>query len=116
MNQHRLVVDYTALKHDIANALTESQNIYYSLLFQLTHINRERGSLIHDDRLDALAIGVQYWNERNILRQDSDVALTRYHRKQVEDELKRRADIFKKLNNGGRGSRSKAVSRLKAFS
>jgi len=116
LNQHRLVIDYTALKNDISNGLSESQNIYYSMLFQLTHINRERGSLIHDDRLDAIAIGVQYWNERNILRQDSDVALTRYHRKQVENELKRRADIFKKMNNKRGVGSSRSLSRLKAFS
>lgn len=32
----------------------------YALFYQLTRITRDRGSLIHDDRLDALAIGVQY--------------------------------------------------------
>ena len=32
----------------------------YACFYQLTRITRDRGSLIHDDRLDSLAIGVQY--------------------------------------------------------
>lgn len=36
---------------------------FYSLIYQLTRLTREKGCLIHDDRLDALAIGVSYWKE-----------------------------------------------------
>lgn len=117
MNQHRLVFDYTALKNDIDNALSESQNIYYSVMFQLTHINRERGSLIHDDRLDAITLGVQYWNERNILKQDSKIALDRYNKKLVEDELRRRADIFRKMKKVGSsgGNVKHSLRHLKAY-
>lgn len=32
----------------------------YAMFYQLSHITRDRGSLIHDDRLDAVAIGVRY--------------------------------------------------------
>ena len=33
----------------------------YMLFYQMTRITRDRGALSHDDRLDALAIAVQYW-------------------------------------------------------
>ena len=36
----------------------------YSLFYQMTRITAERGSLSHDDRLDALAIAVNYWVEQ----------------------------------------------------
>ena len=30
----------------------------------MTRITKDKGSLVHDDRLDALAISVAYWVER----------------------------------------------------
>jgi hypothetical protein len=116
MNQHRLVIDYSALQRDIQHGLSEPKNIYYSLMYQMTHITTERGAIVHDDRLDVLCLGVQYWNEYGILKQNSDDALGIYKKKQVEDELKRRANVFrsnqlKKNNKNNRVS----TSRLKAF-
>ena len=35
----------------------------FSLFYQMTRITKDRGSLRHDDRLDALSIGVAYWVE-----------------------------------------------------
>ena len=61
MNQHRLVVDYTALLRDYETTEDEPR---YSLAYQMTRLTRDRGSLIHDDRIDALALGVSYWVER----------------------------------------------------
>jgi len=113
MNQHRLVFDYTAIKNDIAYGLSEPKNIYYSLVFQMTHITHERGALVHDDRLDALTLGVQWWNEYGILKQNSDDALNLYKKKQIEDELKRRANIFRSMNHKKQGTQ--ATRRLKSF-
>jgi hypothetical protein len=42
MNQHRLVVDESVAKDQ-------------TFIYQLTHVSREKGSLTHDDRLDAVA-------------------------------------------------------------
>jgi len=35
--------------------------VRYMLFHQMTRITKDRGALIHDDRLDALQMGVQYW-------------------------------------------------------
>jgi hypothetical protein len=113
LNQHRLVVDYSAIKKDIEYALSEPKNIYYSLIYQLSHITADRGSLVHDDRLDVLAMGVQYWNEYGILKQDSDNALGIYKKKQVLVELTRRANIFKKTNQKPKGKAS--MRRVKSY-
>jgi hypothetical protein len=116
MNQHRLVIDYTALRGDVEHGLSEPKNIYYSLLYQMTHLTDERGALAHDDRLDALAMGVQYWNEYGILKQDSDNALKVYKKKQVEDELKRRANVFRSNQLGNKKTQKHALKRFNSYS
>lgn len=115
MNQHRLVFDYSAIKKDIEYGLQEPKNIYYSLIYQMTHITSERGSIVHDDRLDALTLGVQWWNDYGILKQNSDDALELYKKKQIEDELKRRANIFRS-NHMGKPKGKPSLQRLKSFS
>lgn len=114
INQHRLVFDYSALKRDIEFGLSEPKNIYYSLIYQMTHITKDRGSIAHDDRLDALTLGVQFWNEYGILKQNSDIAIGMYKKKQVTDELKRRANIFKNMQSKKSSSKA-SLQRLKAY-
>ena len=115
MNQHRLVIDYTALRKDIEFGLQEPKSIYYSMVYQMTHITKERGALVHDDRLDALTLGVQFWNEYGILKQNSDTALEGYKKKMVQDELTRRANIFRSLNHK-KSSSKQSLQRLRAYS
>jgi len=118
MNQHRLVINYSSCNEDIRFGLREPQNIMYSLLFQMTHITRDRQSLRHDDRLDVLALGVSYWLERDVLEQNIDNALESYHSKQLDKQLK----LFKKnyksnpLRNGSKPSTiSRSLRGLKAW-
>ena len=54
---HRLVIDEAVLRRETG---VSEENLAYSLVYQMTHITRDRGSLRHDDRLDALAGGVAY--------------------------------------------------------
>lgn len=114
MNQHRIVFDYSALLRDVTEGLSDPKAIYYSMLYQMTHITQERGALAHDDRLDVIALGVQYWNDYGVLKQNSEDALELYKKKQVQDELKRRADIYRKLNSH-KATKSSALRRIKAF-
>jgi hypothetical protein len=58
LNQHRLVFDKGMVLRDLQKALEDPNKLSYSLMYQLTHITKQRGSLAHDDRLDALAIGL----------------------------------------------------------
>lgn len=65
MGSHRLIVNAAAIVHDYQTASDKDgvRNPIYSLFYQMTRISRERGALAHDDRLDALAIGVQFFVE-----------------------------------------------------
>jgi hypothetical protein len=56
MAHHRLVFD-----EDMVRRESKCEDHRYSLLYQLTHITRDRGSLRHDDRLDALAGAVAHF-------------------------------------------------------
>ena len=81
LNQHRLVVDDKVIQQDYQSEV----DLKYKLFYQLTRLTRDKGSLIHDDRLDALSIAVGYWVEtldRDILRAVED------HKKDLlRDEL-----------------------------
>lgn len=65
MGSHRLIVNSSTIVSDYQTAADKDgvRNPIYSLFYQMTRISRERGALAHDDRLDALAIGVQFFVE-----------------------------------------------------
>jgi hypothetical protein len=87
MNRHRLIVDADLIKRDIEEALKDEQARDYSLFHQLAHITRDRGSLRHDDRLDALAIAVTEWID--VLARDEKKAAAQHNEKLLNDELKK---------------------------
>lgn len=66
LNRHKLVVSPSVIEEDYRTAQqydTEGK-FTKTLVYQMTRISYDRGALKHDDRLDALAIGVAYWVER----------------------------------------------------
>ena len=66
MNQHRLIIDPKVIQkdYDSVQHLPPEKAQKYMLVYQLTRITKQRGALAHDDRLDALAMGVAYWVEQ----------------------------------------------------
>lgn len=84
-NQHRVVFNQDVIKKDVEWALSDPQNISYSLVHQISHITKERHSLNHDDRLDALAIALSYYKEQVILSPER--ALELHNAKKLEQEL-----------------------------
>jgi hypothetical protein len=82
MSNHRLVVDQRVIEADYESA----KDLKYSLFYQLTRITKDRGALIHDDRLDALAMAVGYWVEH--MSRDQDKAVQSIKDKAIGKELK----------------------------
>lgn len=72
LNSHRLIMDQSLVERDVSQALNgdSESSVVYSLFYQMTRITKERGSLKHDDRLDALAMACGYWV--NAVAQDAD--------------------------------------------
>ena len=66
MNQHRLIIDPKVIQQDFDSVQHHppEKAQRYMLTYQMTRITKQRGALAHDDRLDALAMGVAYWVEQ----------------------------------------------------
>ena len=65
LNQHRLVVDRAVIDWDYnsnKDAPPESR-LLYMLFYQMSRMCREKFAVKHDDRLDCLSQGVQYFTE-----------------------------------------------------
>jgi hypothetical protein len=82
MSTHRLIVDQRVIQKDFDSA----PDVKYSLFYQMTRLTRDRGALIHDDRLDALAIAVAYWTET--MARDNNKAASEIKSLAMDRELK----------------------------
>lgn len=65
LGSHKLVIHEDAIRRDYTSArnVDGQHDIKYCCMYQLTRLTRDRGALGHDDRLDALAIGVAFFVE-----------------------------------------------------
>jgi hypothetical protein len=65
MNQHRLVVDRNVIEWDFKSnpQAAPEERLLYMLFYQMSRMCREKGAIRHDDRIDALAQGVQYYTD-----------------------------------------------------
>lgn len=99
LNSHRLIIDPSVIQDDYRSALSYpiEQQTRYMLMYQLSRITRDRGSLVHDDRLDALSIAVGYW----VQQMAADVNQSMIDRQQelMEEELTKFTDSFHKRSN-----------------
>jgi hypothetical protein len=101
MNAHKLVIDPEVIEEDYRTAMKYEQAVRQSkmLMYQMTRITQTKGCLRHDDRLDALAMGVRYFTDQMArdeemgieeIKQDAlDLELEKYMRNAV-DPLGRR--------------------------
>lgn len=92
LNQHRLIVDPKVIKDDYQSAQSYplEQQSRYMLLYQLSRITNDRGSLLQDDRLDALAIAIAYWTTQ--MAQDVDQQITDRKEELLQQELEKFMD------------------------
>jgi hypothetical protein len=92
MNQHRLVIDQKALERDyqsVQHYPPESQG-RYMLAHQMTRVTKEKGALVHDDRLDVLSMAVGYWVEQ--MAADADVSIKDRKSELLDMELEKFLD------------------------
>ena len=84
--QHRLIVDAKVIQKDAeADAVRQ-------LFYSMTRLTRERGSLRHDDRLDALTMAVAYWVEQ--MAMDTNRAAEEHLEALRDAELKKFIGLF----------------------
>lgn len=65
MNQHRLVFDQRVIEWDYSSNqdYPPEERILYMLFYQMSRMCREKGAVRHDDRIDCIAQGVQYFTD-----------------------------------------------------
>lgn len=97
MNQHKLVIDERLIKKDYETA----ENPRYSLFYQMTRLTHDKGSLAHDDRLDALAGAVGYWVEQ--MAQDADMSVKEHNEAMFDRELEKFKQNILGTTDGGSG-------------
>lgn len=92
MARHRLVFDPSVVEHDWKSIqkYEQSTRLHKSLLYQMTRVTYDKGSLRHDDRLDALAMAVGYWVEQ--MGSDQKAQEDAYRAEAMEKELSRYLD------------------------
>lgn len=102
LNQHRLIVDPKVIERDYDTSVGYAGEVggeraeKYSLFYQMSRLTRDRGSLLHDDRLDALSIVIHYWVEA--LARDVEGAAENHRESLLMQEL----DRFMEGTTGGR--------------
>jgi hypothetical protein len=66
MGRHRLIVHEDIIDYDVESVARHpiDQRETYKLFHQMQKISVERGALIHDDSIDAVAGAVRYWIDR----------------------------------------------------
>ena len=87
MARHKLVIDPKVIEEDYqtAQAYDADNRFTKTLIYQLTRITYDRGSLKHDDRLDALSIAVAYWVDQ--MAQDEVRGIDTLHEELLAKEL-----------------------------
>ena len=76
MNQHRLIVDKSVVEWDYKSNPEEApeKRLLYMLFYQMSRMCREKYAVKHDDRLDCLAQGVQYFTEALSISAERQIA------------------------------------------
>ena len=83
MNQHRLIISLTEAERDYEENKEEPRR---QLFYQMTRLTRDKGSLQYDDRIDVLAMGVNYWVEQ--MAADEAIAYNDRRVEELEENIK----------------------------
>jgi len=104
MNQHKLIIDPRVIQkdYDSVQDLPPEKAMKYMLAYQMTRITRDKGALSHDDRLDVLAMAVQYWVEQMAADADKEINLKRQDL--MMKELDKFMSDFNTLGNSSKSS------------
>ena len=71
MQTHRFAIARSVIEQDmeVVKNAKDDRDVSYSLIHQMTRLTHDRGSLLHDDRLDAVSMAVQWFTEQAALDQ-----------------------------------------------
>lgn len=91
IGSHRLIVDIDLIQKDFdtVQKYSAEKRMLYSLFFQMARITKDKGSLFHDDRLDAVAGSCRHWVQALALDENKAQAKAKMDnwRKMMSDPL-----------------------------
>jgi hypothetical protein len=89
LNQHKLIIDPKVLDWDYRSNPDEApeKRLEYMLMYQMSRMCREKGAIKHDDRIDALAQGVQWYIDALALSATKQAATRKYEEWQAMQDL-----------------------------
>lgn len=117
IGSNRLIVDVNLLAQDWNSCQHHAieKRASYSFFYQLARITRDRDSLLHDDRIDAVAGTVRHWVQA--LKQDTDKAVKQAKKVAYKDMMKDPLGNGRPVpgfhNMTGLGRSTNALSRMK---
>ena len=89
MNQHKLVINQESLEKDFSTIPTKEQGHekarMYRLAYQMSRLQKAKGCLSHDDRLEAIEGAVWVWTEN--MNRDTIVLADQHKRQMIERDL-----------------------------
>lgn len=94
LNQHRLVVSAEVIRQDLATVPKDAEGggTAYQGFRQLSRLTRAQGSLVHDDRVEAIAGACRYWVDQAAMIADEQIDRRRTEALKAEfDRYKRNA-------------------------
>jgi hypothetical protein len=94
--RHKLIVDRQVLLEDFKAYEKEPA---HSLIYQMTRLTRDKGALANDDKIDALALAVDYWKE--YMNRDDSTGMEDHVAEQLEKWLDPDYGILYKEDNEG---------------
>ena len=99
INQHRLVISPKVIKNDFESAqgYPPEHQLKYQLMYQMSRLTNDRGSLLQDDRLDALSIAVNYWVEQ--MAQDANNKIKDRKKEIMSKEVEKFINSYNKRSN-----------------
>lgn len=95
---HKLVFNRELIQRDAEEVQKTPTAIVYSLMYQFTHITRDKGSLVHDDRIDALAIACQYVKDMVLV--DTEQVVQRNKEREMERWLHEKIYSNSRISSG----------------
>lgn len=96
---HKIIMNKSVIEEDYP---VYEADQHYSLFYQMTRISKERNSLVHDDRLDALQMSCGFWIE--YLDRDAQAGLDEQLEEKLEQWLDPDRGIFYMDESGNLGN------------
>lgn len=114
LESHRLVIDPAVIEADYQSVQSyPTETAYqYTLIHQLSRITREKGSLAHDDRLDALAMAVAYFRGLEQLSGTPEEGEATYKQEQLDLMLAKFLDDYASTGGPSKQQRHQPQEKL----